>query len=89
MSQTSTAWTFGKNPLPHQKIRTGAVMQAPGPGAYTISGKGIVTASQPAYTVGRGSREGATGPVKAMARFPGPGQYEQDNDFRNKGVAMG
>ena len=46
---------------------------APGPGAYEVTGKGIVSTVQPSFSIGTGKREGATGPVKGKAIVPGPG----------------
>ena len=76
MDNTSVAWTFGKNARPYQRSRFMKKYTAPGPGAYEISGKGIVSAAQPSFSIGTGKREGGAGPVKGMALVPGPGQYE-------------
>ena len=64
---------------------------APGPGTYETSGKGVVSASQPSFSIGTGKREGGAGPVKGVAVVPGPGQYEgMDGIFdRQNGRSIG
>lgn len=89
MASTSIAWTFGKNARPYQRQRLTKKYTAPGPGAYEVSGKGVVTAAQPSFSIGTGKREGATGPVKAMAIVPGPGQYEASPYEDSNGRSMG
>ena len=37
---------------------------APGPGAYEVTGKGVVASVQPSFSIGTGKREGGAGPVK-------------------------
>ena len=51
----------------------------PDPGSYNVSGKGIVAASQPTYSIGKSKRGG--GPIKALHQVPGPGQYDLSSSY--------
>lgn len=70
---TSTAWTFGGTKRQPEFMKKIAI---PGPGTYELHGKGIVSVSQPMYSIGTGNRE----PIKAKHFVPGPGNYEMGGE---------
>ena len=59
--------------------------KGPDPGSYDVTGKSIVTAAQPVYSIGKGLR---SGPVKGM-HVPGPGQYESEYKAYGSQISIG